>query len=540
MSATLTARDLALTYARVPILDGVDISVVPGRRIGLLGPNGVGKSTLLRVLAGLVRPDRGTVESMPPRALIGYLPQEHERRDGELVEAFVARRTGVAAAEVELTASTAELASGSADAADRYDVALERWLALGAADLEARTGEVWASLGLSPRLLGQPMTTLSGGEAARVGLAALLLSRFDVYLLDEPTNDVDLVGLARLESWLTGLSAGVVLVSHDRTFLANVVTHIVELDEFTRRSTQFAGGWEAYLTERERARQHAWERFDEYDTQRKGLAQRAQREREWATQGLSAAKKKPDDGDKNIKAFKVNQTEKLAGRAARTDRAMERLEVVDKPRESWQLRLTINEAPRSGAIVARLDDVVVERGTFTLGPISLTIGVGERIAIVGSNGAGKSTLLGAILERTGPSVVVAEITQARTRFASDRTVLDIVQRASGMTTSDTRTLLAKFGLVAAHVDRPAISMSPGERTRATLAMLMAVGTNCLVLDEPTNHLDLPAIEQLEQALETFGGTVLLVTHDRSLLEHVRLTRRLELTDGQITADIPLG
>jgi ATPase subunit of ABC transporter with duplicated ATPase domains len=183
--------------------------------------------------------------------------------------------------------------------------------------------------------------------------------------------------------------------------------------------------------------------------------------------------------------------------------------------------------------------VTVERGDFTLGPIDLTIGFGERIAIVGSNGAGKSTLLSAILERTGPSVVVGEIEQARGRFASDRTVLDIVQRASGMTTSDTRTLLAKFGLVAAHVDRPASSMSPGERTRATLALLMAVGTNCLVLDEPTNHLDLPAIEQLEQALDTFSGTVLLVTHDRALLEHVRLTRRLGLVAGRIVSDIPL-
>jgi ATPase subunit of ABC transporter with duplicated ATPase domains len=540
VSATLNARDLALTYARTPILDGVDISVVPGRRIGLIGPNGVGKSTLLKVMAGLIRPDRGLVEAMPPRALIGYLPQEHERRSGELVSEFVARRTGVAAAETELNESTALLATSDPTAADRYGEALERWLAIGAADLLSRIGEVWASLGLAPRLVDQEMTTLSGGEAARVGLAALLLSRFDVYLLDEPTNDVDLVGLARLESWLTGLSAGVVLVSHDRTFLANVVTHIVELDEFTRRSSQFSGGWEAYLAERELAKQHAWSQFDEYDTQRKGLLGRAQREREWATQGLSAAKKKPDDGDKNVRNFKINQTEKLAGRAARTDRAMERLEVVEKPREAWQLKLTITEAPRSGAIVSRLDGVVIERGGFTLGPIDLTIGFGERIAIVGANGAGKSTLLAAILERTGPSVVVGEIEQARGRLTSDRTVLDIVQRASGMTTSDTRTLLAKFGLAAAHVDRPASSMSPGERTRATLAMLMAVGTNCLVLDEPTNHLDLPAIEQLEQALDTFGGTVLLVTHDRALLEHVRLTRRLELVNGKIASDTPLS
>ena len=538
MTATLNAKDIALSFGRTPILDGVDLTVAPGWRVGLIGPNGVGKSTLLRICAGLTRPDRGTVATMPPRALVGYLPQERERRAGERVAEFVARRTGVADAQQALDAATAALIAGRADAADDYDLALERWLGLGAADLDVRIGEVWADLGLDERLVDQDMASLSGGEAARVGLASLMLSRYELYLLDEPTNDVDLDGLARLERWITGLGAGVALVSHDRTFLANVVTHVCELDEFTHRAEHFAGGWVAFQTERERARQHAWERFESYDTQRRSLASRAQREREWASQGLSKAKKKPDDNDKGIKAFKINQTEQLAGRAARTERAMERLEVVDKPREPWQLRLEIAEAPRSGAIVARLDGVVVERGSFRLGPIDLTIGFGERVAIVGPNGSGKSTLLGAIVDRVGPSVVVGEIEQARARIAGEASVLDIVQRTSGLDVSDTRTLLAKFGLVAGHVLRPAGSLSPGERTRAMLALLMAVGTNCLVLDEPTNHLDLPAIEQLEQALDGFGGTVLLVTHDRSLLDHVRLTRRVELDGGRIVADEP--
>ncbi len=546
-AAPLRARDLTVTRGPLVVLDGVDVVVASGERIGVVGPNGVGKSTLLQALAGLVPLERGRVERTPPTATVGYLPQEPSRSD-ESVETFLARRTGVTDAHVELDAATAALAAGTPGADDRYATALDRWLALGGADLEARIGQVWADLGLTSRLLTQPTTSLSGGEAARAGLAALLLARFDVFLLDEPTNDLDLAGLERLERWIGDLPAAVVLVSHDRTFLARTVTDVLEIDEFTHRATAYGGGWQAYLDEREAARRAAWERFEEYDTKRRSLAGRSQREREWAQQGLAKVKRSAnDEPDKSIRAFRVNQTEQLAGRAARTERAMERLDVVDKPRQPWELRLSVASAGRTGDVVARLDDVIVERGDFTLGPIDLLVGTGERVALVGANGSGKTTLLDVLLGRIepsagratlGPSVVVGEVEQARDRLAGATTVLRAVQDATGMDASDVRTLLAKFGLVADHVTRPASTLSPGERTRASLALLMANGANVLVLDEPTNHLDLPAIEQLEAALDGFDGTVLLVTHDRSLLERVRLTRRIELVDGQIVGDTP--
>ena len=543
--ATLHARDLTVTRGPQLVLDSIELTVGPGRRVGLIGPNGVGKSTLLQALAGLVPPDRGTVRLTPPTATVGWLPQEAERHAGETVRAFLGRRTGVSAADAELVAATDALAAGRPGAEDRYSVALDHWMSLGCADLDARIGEVWADLGLHERLLDQDTMSLSGGEAARCGLGALLLSRFDVYLLDEPTNDLDLDGLGRLEGWIEDLEAGVALVSHDRAFLARTVTHVVEIDEFTHRVTEFAGGWQAFLDQREWARRHAWERFEQYDTKRKDLARRAQREREWATQGLSRAKKRPDDNDKNIRAFKINQTEQLAGRAARTERAIERLDVVDKPRESWQLRLVVPATARSGDVVVRLTDAVVERGGFALGPVDLEIGYGERVAIVGANGSGKTTLLDAMLgrrelsggeRRLGSSVVVGEIEQARAGLSGPASLLRTFQDATAMDTPDVRTLLAKFGLVGEHVERPTASLSPGERTRAALALLMANGANCLVLDEPTNHLDLPAIEQLEQALDSFAGTVLLVTHDRALLDAVRLTRVLVLDRGRIVAD----
>jgi ATPase subunit of ABC transporter with duplicated ATPase domains len=534
MTATLTARDLTLSFGDHLVLDLVDVGLAPRDRTGVVGPNGTGKTTLLRVLAGLQQPDRGTITLAPPTATVGYLPQEPERRPGESVRDFLARRTGVTAASAELDAATATIETDH----DRYDIALARWLALGGADLDARIGPVWAELGLDDRLLDQDTTTLSGGQAARTSLGAILLSQFDVFLLDEPTNDLDFDGLDRLEGFLASLPGAVMVVSHDRAFLERTITSVVELDEHTHRARLFAGGWLAYLEERATARRHAEEAFAEYQDKRRTLEERARSQRQWAVQGVSREKKNPKDNDKAQRDFRMNRTEKQAAKVRVTEKALDRLDVVEKPWEGWNLQLTIASAPRSGAVVARLSNAIVQRGTFTLGPIDEEISWAERVAILGPNGSGKTTFLGALLGRIplaggsqwlGPGVVVGEIDQARASLTTDEPVLAAFQRASGLARQqEARSLLAKFGLGPDHVARRAASLSPGERTRAVLAVLMARGTNCLVLDEPTNHLDLTAIEQLEQALDTYDGTLLLVTHDRRLLDAVRIDRTIEM------------
>ena len=547
MPATLNATTIDVDLGRRRILDNVNVQLAPGQRVGLVGPNGVGKSTLLRVLAGHLTPDKGKVTLVPPDATVGFLMQEPERTEHETARELLARRTGVDAASIELDASTAGLASGETGADDRYSVALDRWLALGGADFDSRLEEVWHDLGLAAAVLDRPMTALSGGEAARVGLAALLLSRFDLYLLDEPTNDLDLDGLARLEAFVLSTDAPQLIVSHDRTFLERVVTHVVEMDENSHRATLFGGGWSGYQNEKVTARRHAEEDFANYSTRKSELAGRAQREREWMTQGVAAAKRKQPDKDVFGRKYSQEQTEQLAARASRTERAISRLDVVDKPWEGWDLRLEIAAAPRAGNVAARLVEAVVERGSFRLGPITLEIGGSERVAILGSNGSGKTTLLRALLgelaltdgqQWMGPGVVVGGIDQARQRFEGAVTLLEAFMAATGMVIPEARTLLAKFGLGAEHVNRASSSLSPGERTRAVLALLQARGVNCLVLDEPTNHLDLPAIEQLEQALESFAGTVLLVTHDRQFLKAVRVDRVVQLDRGAITSDAP--
>ncbi len=551
-SVTVSARDLTLSFGAMTVLDGVSLTLAAGDRLGLVAPNGTGKSTLLRVLAGDLIPDGGQVALSPRDATVGLLAQEPERRDDETVRQAIARRTGVRAAAVEYDAATAAVAAGPEASADRYSIALDRWLALGGADLDTRIGETWAELGLTDRLLEQSTATLSGGEAARVSLAAVLLSRHDVLLLDEPTNDLDFAALDRLEAFVLQRTGPLLLVSHDRAFLERTITGVVDLDEHSHATTRYDGGWLAYLEERAVARRHAGEAYDTWSESRTDLVDRARRQRQWAVQGVAKAKRNPKDNDKAQRDFFLNRTEKQAGKVRQSEKALARLdaEAPDKPRTSWDLRFEIAEAGRSGQLVAALDRAVVRRGDFTLGPVDLDIAWADRVAITGPNGAGKSTLLDALLgrrlldegeQRLGPGVVVGEVDQGRHLLDGDQRLLDAFQTASGLdSTEATRTLLAKFGLSADHVLRPGRSLSPGERTRAVLALLQARGVNCLVLDEPTNHLDLPALEQLEQALESFTGTVLLVSHDRRLLDTVRTTRTVRVDAGQVTADGLVG
>ena len=381
------------------------------------------------------------------------------------------------------------------------------------------------------------VSALSGGQEAKVALAAIELSQFDITLLDEPTNDLDFEGLGRLETWVRSRRGGMVIVSHDRDFLERSVTTVLELDPHTRSAREYGGGWQGYLTEREHAGRHATEAYERYDRQRRQLEGRAERQRQWATSGVRRESRNPRDNDKAQRDFRINRTEKLASKARQTERAMESLEVVEKPFEGWDLRFTIEEAARAGDVVVRLDGAVIERGSFRMGPLDVEIDWGERVALTGANGTGKSTLVSALLgtlpltagERwMGPSVVVGELGQDRRAMGGAHDLVRTVTERCGLPEAEARSLLAKFGLDADHVTRPSSSLSPGERTRAELAMFQARGVNFLVLDEPTNHLDLPAIEQLESALAGFGGTLLLVSHDRQLLGSVDISRSIEL------------
>jgi len=438
----LAVRSISKSFADVVVLDRVSLAISAHERIGVVGPNGIGKSTLLRVLAGLEPPDSGVVSREPAGLAVSYLTQESQ----------------------------------------------------------------------------QPGR--SGGEAARAKLEAILESDAEVLLLDEPTNDLDFAGLELLERFVDRYRGGLVAISHDREFLERM-TQIVEFEAETRRVRVYSGGWSAYEAERSSARAGRERAYERYAGGRERVAEQARRMRQWEERGYGQGRKKKKGKDV-AKAF---------------EKKLDRLERVEKPWSPWRLQLGLAPSVRSGDVVARLEQAVIERAGFRLGPVDLELRNGDRLAIRGRNGSGKTTLLKALLGELplsagrrwiGPSSVLGALPQGDGPFSGPERLLDAFTTRSRLPIGEARALLAKFTLGGEHVYRPGRSLSPGERSRAVLALLTAGGVNALVLDEPTNHLDLEAIEQLEQALEDYGGTIVLVTHDRRFLEAFKPTRALEL------------
>jgi ATPase subunit of ABC transporter with duplicated ATPase domains len=469
---TLAALNVTKSYGADVVLDGVSVVVPPRSRLGIVGPNGSGKTTLLRVLAGVDVPDSGRVERRPASLTVGYLPQE-------------ARVPAANAPEWMLRKAAARVG---------LDVDLDR-----------------------------PIGELSGGEVARAKLAALLTTDHDVLLLDEPTNDLDFDGLELLERFAAETPSALVIVSHDRAFLEQAVERIVEFEAETRKVREFSGSWDEYERLRTVARRREEEAYGRFVDERDRFTGLLHDRR---TQARSAGKMANRRG-----------TQALGSKVRSVKRRLERLERVDKPWQPWRLQLQLDSGGRAGDIVARLTGAIVERDDFRLGPIDLELRHGDRLAVVGRNGSGKTTLLQVLLAQldlsagslhVGPGVRFGELEQQRSQFVGPEPLLQTFCDHSGLPAGEARMLLAKFALGAEAVLRPSASLSPGERSRAGLALLAAQRVNALVLDEPTNHLDLEAIEELEAALDGYEGTVVLVTHDRRLLERFEPTQTLAL------------
>ncbi|WP_374967702.1 ABC-F family ATP-binding cassette domain-containing protein [Terrabacter sp. BE26] len=548
MSSTLTISGLDVAFGARTLFTGLDLTLADGDVTAVVGPNGSGKSTLMRTIVGELPVEAGSIRLAPRDASIGWLPQVLPGA-AETLLAYARRRTGVTAADAELEAASTALAEGADGGEDRYALALERWLALGAADLDERLPEVAARVGLDVAP-DRPLGTLSGGQAARACLVAVLLSQYDVLLLDEPTNNLDARGLALMAEFVRGHEGPVLIASHDRTFLDAVTTSVVELDVKQQRIGHYTGGWSDFVAQRELARAHAWQAYEGYAAERDSLLAQSRQRQDWAAKGRRnvAASGEPD---KFIREKHKARADRQAAKGARLERAAERLATVEQPRKEWQLRYAITEGRPSADVVATLSDAVLERHGFRLGPVSLAVGRGDRVALVGDNGSGKTTLLGALLgdlpltsgrQSLGTRVAVGVLDQDRHLLDDEAPLLDVVHRELGIDprtgrewpVADVRTLLAKFGLGSEHVSRPARSLSMGERTRALMALFQGREVNVLVLDEPTNHLDVDAIEQLEAAVAAFGGTVLVVSHDESFLDGIRLTHRWVVRRGRVT------
>jgi ATP-binding cassette subfamily F protein 3 len=522
--ALLQLRGIVKSFGSRTILDGLDFDVEPGARVGVIGPNGGGKSTLMRILAGLEEPDAG--ESAQRRGLrLAYLPQQVAGDARPALETVRAARPDLDELERELARASEQLGALGEDldrmtrVLRRQEELLERWTAAGGPGFEGRTRALLLDL-VEEDDLERPTELLSGGERKLVALAACLVRNPDVLLLDEPEAHLDVEARERIERLMREFGGAVVSVSHDRYLLDETVTQIAELDG--GRIRMWPGNYSAYTVARELELQRQQQ---QYVTQQKEIAR------------LEAAIRRFEDWARRV------VDERHIKQARNKQRQIDRMEKVERPAlERRKIALELRPHARGGERVVELQGVGVELGgAQILAGVDLTVLRGERVGVVGDNGAGKSVLLRVLageLEPTegerkaGPSIKFGRLAQDRRPDDPKATPLQLVRHAAPIAEGEAVSRLMKFLFAYEQVRRPLDTLSGGEWTRLQLLLLMLRGANCLLLDEPTNHLDIESVEMLESALEDFQGTAIFVSHDRYFLDRIA-DRILEVREGEI-------
>ncbi len=521
----LQARGLAKSFGSRLILDGLDLDIEPGVRLGVIGPNGGGKSTLLRILAGEEVADVGEVTQRRGLA-VAFLPQQLEGDARHALETLRAARPDLDELEHELATVERALGETGGDLdrltklLNRQEELLERWTAAGGPGFEGRARALLVDVGLEDDDLGKSTRVLSGGQRKLVGLAACLLRDPDVLLLDEPEAHLDVEARERMELLMRSFDGAVVAVSHDRYLLDETVSEIAEL--LGGKVRMWPGNYSAYTVARELELQRQQQM---YVTQQKEIArleEAIRRFKDWASRVVD---------ERHIKQARNKQ------------RQIDRMDKIDRPvLERRKIALELRPHARGGERVVELASVGVELGdNAILAGVDLTVLRGERVGVVGDNGAGKSVLLRVLAgdldptegeRKAGPSIRFGRLAQDRRPDDPKATPLELVRRAAPISEGEAVSRLMKFLFNYEQVRRPLDSLSGGEWTRLQLLVLMLEGANCLLLDEPTNHLDIESVEMLEGALETFEGTAIFVSHDRYFLDRIA-DRILEVADGEV-------
>ncbi len=539
----LQIQHLHKSYGAATVLAGINLIINDGEHIGLIGPNGTGKSTLLRCIVGLEQPDSGTIVRSPPGLSIGHLSQSFEHAlDRSVGDVIASAQADLLAAEAALRAASDSMASATDfDAAlVMYDTALAQFEALGGYEREHRAAAVLQGLGLAEISQDAPVGLLSGGQKTRLGLAALLLGEPGLLLLDEPTNHLDVEALAWLEEFVRSYPRAVLIVSHDREFLDQTVSRIEYLDPETHIAHSYTGGYTDFAAQRDHEQAlHAetWKKQQDYVARVEGDIARLKGQA--LSVELSTTPAQP-----TVRRYAKKVAKKAKSRERKLERYIESDERVEKPKQSWGLKLDFGPPPAGGRAVLRMEGVGF---TYTpdaprqlLNDVSFDVQYGERIALVGPNGAGKTTLLRLIEGRLAPQagtirlgggVRLGVLSQEHETLALRSTVLETVLRERPMSETEARNFLHFFLFSGDSVFQRIVECSLGQRSRLQLALLVLRGCNLLLLDEPLNHLDIEGREHFEAALDAFEGTVIAVSHDRAFLRSFA-ERVIEVRDGQ--------
>ena len=467
-SAIFSCNTISKQFDEYEVFRDISFSISRGEKVGLVGPNGSGKSTLLKIISGIIKADSGTV--IPSQdTKIGYLPQIHQ---------------------------------------DRYG--------------------------------------LSGGEIAKKAISGMISSGYNLFLLDEPTNDLDRTGLEHLENFLSRSNNAFIIISHDRAFLDKIVTRIIEIDPIKKTLHEYMGNYSDYVRQREEDIRHEWKQYGDKIENSKRMQEEVEQRVSW----VKKIERKRNDKKKVSSRITEKPPSSLlrdkegdAGRRARImkdklKKFLEDTDEIQKPSRSLPVKINF-EVKRGSTKVFEVRGVVKDMGNKSIGPIDLSIQYGDRWNISGQNGAGKTTLLKMLIGESIPSqgviergqdVIIGYVPQDRWLAESGKVVLDEFSRVTGKGESEARKILNRFKIGKDKVFNDISLLSPGECSRFIIAELLAIKPNCLILDEPSNHLDLEILEELEKGLIDYKGTLIVVSHDRYLLEKIRLDHVFDMNE----------
>ncbi|NLE45934.1 MAG: ABC-F family ATP-binding cassette domain-containing protein [Chloroflexi bacterium] len=523
----LQVSGVTKSYGDVTVLRDVSFVVNPGDRVGLIGPNGCGKTTLLRIIVGSERPDRGSVRYSPHNVSVGYLAQALEfDPEAHVIDVMQAANRSLLDAEHQVQDLAQRMSTASKDELpglmEAYAQALDRFEASGGYAGFGNVGAILSGLGLDSVGTDTPVGMLSGGQKTRLGLARLLQTHPQLLLLDEPTNHLDVEALEWLEQFLTDYSGAVLLVSHDRTFLDRTVQGIFELDPTSHTITAYVGSYSDYRQAKEREVEKQWMDYKDQQDRIEKM--------ERAIRGLSSQARRIEQGTVHFHYRRIAR--ELAQRSVVQRRRLERLldseDRVEKPSRSWEMKLDFEAAPASGNDVLTLERVSMGYGGVPLiTDVDLTLNQGERVVLMGPNGSGKTTLLRGIVGalqpmagqiRLGVNVRLGYYSQEQEGLSQIGNAFEEIRGIAAMNETEVRSFLHYFLFSGDDVFTPLDRLSFGERARLALAKLVATGCNFLLLDEPINHLDVSSRERFEQGLANLEGTVLAVVHDRYFIE----------------------
>lgn len=552
MTHYLAVNQLTKSFSIEILFENITFTVNPGERIGLVGPNGCGKSTLLKIIIGQEKPTSGSIRFSPSNLRIGYLAQGLSFTPVDTLGSFVDRMTGdIHKLSKRLEELAVILANQPSYAVyqDEYDDTLSR-LALADQSVGMVT-DTLAALGLNNLDPELPVAALSGGQKTRLALAGILLSQPQLLLLDEPTNHLDLDMLVWLENWLVQFPFAALIVSHDRTFLDHTTTAIIEIDPLTHTSKRYEGNYTFYLEQKIAEREKQWQTYKDQQDEIAQLKAAAARVRSRAV-FRKGGKGDAENTDGFTQGHFANRTKETVARAKHIEHRIERLlneDHIEKPGRTWQMKIDFKDIMSSGRDVLLMENAAVGYGNKELVTnINGIIRFGQRLALVGPNGAGKTTLLRTIAGqipilsgqiRLGANVKLGYMAQEQENLDGNLTPLETVSRIFSQSETEQRAFLSKFLFRGDDVFIPVQKLSYGERSRLTLACMVAQGCNFLLLDEPINHLDIPSRAQFEQALTSFDGTVMAVVHDRYFLNSFA-TRIWEIREGHMREIYQIG